>query len=330
VFDISRMPASLKQYWLAGAGAAKIRWGAGGDFDRCVTAINAEITKHGRKPLPDHEIKGLCANLHREATGATPGNAPGERHHSIDDPTARMAELIAEFAQRFVRNADYWGKPVGTPIKPGMKPKRGKGHEYRPAKHRGIEGWENPPTTPARADDAHVLANIIHQQGWTGPMDELDDDAFDRFAADSPAVVYRGLTGFLDRTGGKRTPRSAEELHRQFIDEDDPFIGSGHYGYGWYTSDKVDRANEYAGESSTGKGDRSAVGRSVMEMAVRPEARILDLTGPDVKNSDRRDDLGQYAAQLGYDGVKLSGTTPRESYYLLLNRSAVVVRRMRQ
>lgn len=74
------MPASLKRYWLTGAGAAKIRWGEGGDFMRCVTAINAEITKHGRKPLPDHEIKGLCANLHREATGATPGNAPGERH----------------------------------------------------------------------------------------------------------------------------------------------------------------------------------------------------------------------------------------------------------
>ena len=64
------MPASLKRYWLTGAGAAKIRWGEGGDFMRCVTAINAEITKHGRKPLPDHEIKGLCANLHREATGA--------------------------------------------------------------------------------------------------------------------------------------------------------------------------------------------------------------------------------------------------------------------
>lgn len=116
------MPASLKRYWLTGAGAAKIRWGEGGDFMRCVTAINAEITKHGRKPLPDHEIKGLCANLHREATGATPGNAAGERHHSIEDPTARMAELIAEFSERRVRNAEYWGKPVGTPITPGMKP----------------------------------------------------------------------------------------------------------------------------------------------------------------------------------------------------------------
>ena len=144
VFDISRMPASLKRYWLHGAGAAKIRWGEGGDFDRCVTAINAEITKHGRAPLPDHEIKGLCANLHKEATGATPGNARGERHHSID-PTARMAELIAEFSERRVRNAEYWGLPVGTPIKPGMKP-AGRKTPGTPKPHAAEHpsGWGDP------------------------------------------------------------------------------------------------------------------------------------------------------------------------------------------
>jgi hypothetical protein len=49
------------------------------DFMRCVKLINAKIEEHGNKPLPDHEIKGLCAILHKKATGATPGNAPGER-----------------------------------------------------------------------------------------------------------------------------------------------------------------------------------------------------------------------------------------------------------
>ncbi|OMB79277.1 hypothetical protein [Mycolicibacterium conceptionense] len=73
------MPAQFKKYWLSGAGAAKIRWGTPGDFNRCVTAINAKIVENGRKPLPDHEIKGLCAKLHKEATGARPGQAPGEK-----------------------------------------------------------------------------------------------------------------------------------------------------------------------------------------------------------------------------------------------------------
>lgn len=49
------------------------------DFDRCRTAINEEIVKHGHDPLPPNEISGLCAILHRKATGATPGHAPGEK-----------------------------------------------------------------------------------------------------------------------------------------------------------------------------------------------------------------------------------------------------------
>lgn len=72
------MPIQFKKYWLAGPGAAAIAWNAPGDFARCVKLINAKIEEHGAAPLPDHEIKGLCAKLHKEATGATPGHAPGE------------------------------------------------------------------------------------------------------------------------------------------------------------------------------------------------------------------------------------------------------------
>jgi hypothetical protein len=71
-------PPQFAKYWLAGEGAALIRWGTDGDFDRCRVAINEKVTKHGGKPLPDHEISGLCAKLHKRATGATPGHAPGE------------------------------------------------------------------------------------------------------------------------------------------------------------------------------------------------------------------------------------------------------------
>lgn len=58
----------LKRYWTDGPGGAKIRWGVPGDFDRCV----AEVTKY----MPAN-AKGYCANLHRRATGANPGHAPG-------------------------------------------------------------------------------------------------------------------------------------------------------------------------------------------------------------------------------------------------------------
>ena len=68
----------LKDYWAHGPGAAKIGWGTDGDFDRCRLEIQKAITKDGRAPLPEGEINGLCSNLHKEATGARPGHAPGE------------------------------------------------------------------------------------------------------------------------------------------------------------------------------------------------------------------------------------------------------------
>lgn len=62
----------LNAYWAEGAGAAKIRWGEPGDFDRC----RVEMTKVG---VPTKMIPGHCANLHKRATGAWPGHAPSEQ-----------------------------------------------------------------------------------------------------------------------------------------------------------------------------------------------------------------------------------------------------------
>ena len=71
------MPPQLVRYWTEGAGAAKINWGVPGDYDRCIVNIQAEVSKHGA-PLGDRVIHGLCATLHKIATGAAPGHAPGE------------------------------------------------------------------------------------------------------------------------------------------------------------------------------------------------------------------------------------------------------------
>lgn len=55
------MPANLKKYWLHGEGAAKIRWGEGGDYNRCVL----ELSRH----VNPAQVHGLCGNLHEEALG---------------------------------------------------------------------------------------------------------------------------------------------------------------------------------------------------------------------------------------------------------------------
>lgn len=61
----------LMRYWAKGAGAAKIRWGVPGDFDRCVVELG--------KYVSPGTVKGLCANLHHRATGAWPGHAATEQ-----------------------------------------------------------------------------------------------------------------------------------------------------------------------------------------------------------------------------------------------------------
>lgn len=75
------MPPQLLRYWLpSGEGGAKIQWGEAGDYDRCILNIQESITKGGSAPLSDHVVHGLCATLHKMATGARPGHAPTEQH----------------------------------------------------------------------------------------------------------------------------------------------------------------------------------------------------------------------------------------------------------
>src|SRR5690242_10642472 len=73
----TRLPPQLLKYWVAGAGAAKIGWGTPHDFYRCRREIQAEVSEKGA-PLAPNVINGLCATLHKIATGASPGHAPGE------------------------------------------------------------------------------------------------------------------------------------------------------------------------------------------------------------------------------------------------------------
>lgn len=63
----------LRTYWTKGAGAAKIRWGAPGDFNRC----RKQLAKYVKNPA---WLAGTCANLHKVALGIWPGQEKGNRH----------------------------------------------------------------------------------------------------------------------------------------------------------------------------------------------------------------------------------------------------------
>lgn len=55
------MPQKLRDYWTKGPGAAKIGWGGGGDFNRCLLNLAPYVKTAA--------LKGLCENLHEIATG---------------------------------------------------------------------------------------------------------------------------------------------------------------------------------------------------------------------------------------------------------------------
>lgn len=63
---LSRMPPQLQKSYLTGKVAARIRWGAPGDWRRCVA--QAKVHGMGRK------AEGACSTLHRKAVGFWPGD----------------------------------------------------------------------------------------------------------------------------------------------------------------------------------------------------------------------------------------------------------------
>lgn len=62
-----KLVAAGKKAYRTGKAGARIKWGTGGDFTRCVKQAKA----HGMK---DGVAKGYCARRHKEMTGVWPGD----------------------------------------------------------------------------------------------------------------------------------------------------------------------------------------------------------------------------------------------------------------
>jgi hypothetical protein len=97
----------IRNYWVRGAGAAKIRWGVPGDFNRCRTQL--------RKYIANPEwLAGTCANLHYEALGVWPGR---EGARAVEG--AIMASAFTIYEETNVLPAEWFTNPelpMPTPV----------------------------------------------------------------------------------------------------------------------------------------------------------------------------------------------------------------------
>jgi hypothetical protein len=163
-----RATARIRRYWVSGKGAAKIRWGAPGDFNRCRT----QLAKYVQNP---DWLAGLCANMHKEALGFWP-----VQHHAADgmiasaearethiDPFMRLVEtepvaLIAGAAWPDTFPAEYFTDPHLTEETPiTFDGDRVYGHVATwDSCHIGMPGiCQNPPSS--KTDYAYFRKGVI-------------------------------------------------------------------------------------------------------------------------------------------------------------------------
>ena len=125
------MPLPLQRYWLAGKGAAKIRWGLPHDFNRCVRNL--------RKYFPKNP-EGLCNILHTKALGAPPGKGHG---HSLvasvkveDVPALVAAQALLD--QQPMLGQYLWAGPIAPVGRPTEEPRMTRIFEPGALRHRAL------------------------------------------------------------------------------------------------------------------------------------------------------------------------------------------------
>lgn len=90
----------LRRYWTKGAGAAKIRWGIPGDFNRC----RRQLAKY----VKPQYLSGYCANRHYDALGFWPGRPVSADTVAFD---GESVHLVASAEPDFVPPKSWFEDP---------------------------------------------------------------------------------------------------------------------------------------------------------------------------------------------------------------------------
>jgi DNA-binding ferritin-like protein len=92
----------LREYWTHGEGAAKIRWGTGGDWKRCVRHLSKYLGVRA---------KGYCQLRHKDALGFYTST-----HAKMDRKAKHAASAIEQFADLVAESQDAEATPAFTKV----------------------------------------------------------------------------------------------------------------------------------------------------------------------------------------------------------------------
>jgi peptidoglycan hydrolase-like protein with peptidoglycan-binding domain len=200
--------AQLREYWTKGKGAAKIRWGTEGDFDRCVTSLREYVGSGA---------EGLCNVYHQSAVGAAPGQGHGHEGKKMDDLLSRIMELKGTDEQGPARGGAGGSKPKPKPkpmAKTKPKPKPKPATKKPPAQRSKPQGGSssgsgggfnskhprNPDGTFAYKKDS---GKGTAEKGTKDAVTKPDGKVHGRISAAQQALVKAGLLDPKAGRGGK-------------------------------------------------------------------------------------------------------------------------------
>jgi hypothetical protein len=193
-------------------------------------------------------------------------------------------------------------------------------------KEQFIADWQSEGINEVDENGESNLKLAYEHYGMNGKP-TVSDEKFQELKDNGATIIYRGVSK------DSSTDLSPQEMTDQFRNGNTHYAGFGYDSNGTYTSTYSGTAKEYALAW-----DGTPAGGAVMEMAVKPDAKFIDVDeieykiatevddNPDYSNLEEMwlRDPANYALHLGYDGITVE-QGHNENYYILLNRAAVVM-----
>jgi 2'-5' RNA ligase len=188
--------SKLRTYWTKGKGAAKIRWGEGGDFKRCVTHLGRFVK----------DPQGLCAEYHHDALGIWPAT-----HAKLDRAGKKVA--ASDSAEQHPPGEPEPTEPPPTTEDPEPTTPPQPGGVSVPPEASGAEPVD--PSETKREDPVSDLSTKVRSR--LGLPDDADDAAIEA-ALDALKVRAETPTPDPEAVAASAAAKAAADEYKAELD----------------------------------------------------------------------------------------------------------------